>query len=172
MKKFIYLTVFAFCFAFTSQAQEKANYLDDGTFFTAMNNGSSIKVPIKLYILDDDINLILSSNAFKEWKEDLYSDSRNKGYIERWKNQEDIETYLMSIMYTADFAVKSKLKNENSFIPLNQEEGVGSIYVLDNLLYISIPFKAQNEYGNFIMSKAILEYSLDIHPSNAKCTIL
>jgi len=132
---------------------KKENYIKDNVFYTNLNSGVEASIPVKFKISSDFQNKILDNTIYKLWEKETYSNPKNAGYIEKWKNQSHLETYLMGITKMASECAKIDLKNGTSFSPIKDSEGFinsdeeGSIKV-------TFPFKAQNGYGNMIFAKA------------------
>ena len=135
-----------------SFSQEKENYIKDGFFYTKLESGVGEEILVKMSLSSDFLDKITTTEVFKKWKDETFSNPKNAGFIEKWKNQTDIETYLMSAVGMASFYAKWELKNRDSYTPVN---GKGFIYVNDkNEVNISFPIKGQNGYGNMIFATA------------------
>jgi hypothetical protein len=134
-------------------SQEKENYIKDGVFYTKMKSGVGEQIPVKFKFGSDFEKKILETEVYKIWEKDTYTNPENEKYVERWKKQTHLETYLMSATSMASFYAQLELKNKTSFTPISGSEGF--IYVNDKSeVNYSFPFKAQNGAGNMIFAKA------------------
>jgi hypothetical protein len=158
MKKLLLLPFFNLIALF-SFSQEKENYIKDNYFYTNIKSGIEENIPVKFKLGLDFQNKILENTIYKLWENETFSNPNNAGYIEKWKNQTHLETYLMGIADMAAFYAKLELKNGGSFTPLKDAEGF--IYSNDEgSINLTFPFKAQNGYGNMIFSKGYYIESL------------
>lgn len=139
-----------------SFGQEKTNYLKDGIFHTTFESGIGEK--IKMDFVIDSVNLvkIQETEIFKNWDSTTFSNPKNAVYIETCKSLSHVEMFLMGKTTMASFYAKFQLKNTNSYTPIN---GNPIIFCSSGKITIVFPMKAQNGYGNFILSKAF--YSLE-----------
>lgn len=135
-----------------SNGQEtNQNYIKDNVFYTIFKSGAGEEIPVKFSFGDDFLNKITETEVYKLWETETFNNPANSGYIERNKDKTHIELYLMGSTYMASFYSKMGLKNTNSYTPIN---GEGFIYINDKgEVNFSFPFKGQNGYGNFIISK-------------------
>jgi hypothetical protein len=151
MKQFL-MVLMVTLISLSGFSQEKQNYIQDGIFYTTLESGVGEQVPIKLSLSSDFLDRITTTEVFKKWKDETFSNPKNAAYIERWKNQTDVETYLMGSVGMASFYAKWELKNRDSYTPVN---GKGLVYINSkNEVCISFPIKGQNGYGNMIFATA------------------
>ncbi len=125
--------------------------LKNSVFYTTFQSGVGEKIPMEFSIDSSDVIKIQESEVFKNWDSVTFSNPQNAGYIEKWKSLSHIEMFLMSKTSMSSFYAKFQLKNSNSYTPIN---GISMIYCKDGKITIVFPMKAQNGYGNYIMSKA------------------
>lgn len=145
-------------FTFVSFAQ-KDNYIKENLFYTNFTSGVGEKIQVKFKFGSDFQTKVIENEIFKKWEVSTYTDSSNAGYVEKWKNQTHLETYLMGLTGMASFYAKLELKNGGSYSPIKDSEGF--IYINDKgSINVSFPFKAQNGLGNMIFAKAYYIESL------------
>ena len=136
---------------FVSFSQNE-NKITNNIFNTTLKSGIGEEIKLGFKISFDDIEKIQKTQVYKNWDSTTFNNPKNKDYVEKWKHLTHIETFLMSNTTMASFWVQIKCKNSNSYSPISGEGGF--IYVNDkNEIVISFPMKAQNDYGNFIISK-------------------
>lgn len=131
--------------------QGKTHYLKDDIFYTTFESGVGEKIKMEFNIDSNDIVKIQETELFKNWVNATFSNTENAEYIERWKSISHIEIFLMRTTSMASFYAQFELKNRNSYTPIN---GTSYIYCKDGEITVMFPMKAQNGYGNFIISKA------------------
>lgn len=131
----------------------KENYISDDVFFTKLESGVGEIVPVK-FKLSSDLSATISSNKiFQEWDSTTYSNPKNAKFVEKWKNQTHLETYLIGITKMAGEMAKIDLKNGTSFSPIADSQGFINI-MDDGSISVTLPFKAQNGNGNMVFAKA------------------
>lgn len=139
-------------------------YIQDEYFYAQGQNGNRGLIDAKFRLLSTPEELI-TTDAFKTWEYSTFvRDSIvNRGYIEKNKSKSHIETFLMGEVLSGYFYAELSCKNRVSFTPLNLNEGEGDIWYNKetNEIKIAIPFKAQNGYGNYIMSTGYLTIFID-----------
>jgi len=131
----------------------------DGKFNTEFETGFGVKVPMTFNVSGINLEKIKSSPEFKVWEEQTFSNPKNADYIEKNKNKTHIEMFLMSELTMSSFFTKFKLKNGNSYTPINGTSSL--VYVpKDGGINITFNFQAQNGYGNMIYSTSITTVKL------------
>ena len=131
--------------------------LKNDVFYTTFETGVGEKINMEFNVDLIVINKIQETENYKNWVKETFSNPANAGFIEKWKSLSHIEMYLMETTSIASFYARLELKNRNSYTPIN---GKSSIRCNDGKITIVFPMKAQNGYGNFIISQAfyILEW--------------
>lgn len=106
-----------------------------------------IEVPIKFAIRCETIAKILKSESYK-------NSSKDKNFLDNKISRDTLALHLMSIVNGAIFSARLKLKNRISMqIPEGQ---TGRIYWSEkDGLCISFAIRAQNGFGNMIISEVI-----------------
>ena len=148
--------ILAFCLI-TSLSYSQDYQIKDDYFTTTLKSGVGEIINVKFSISAETINLIKSHEAFKDWDSTTFSNPKNAGYIEKNKNHEHYETFLYSNINMTSIYAQMDLKNSQSYLPIEGSEGM--IYIIDDKINISFPFKAQNGYGNMIFMKAYYSMS-------------
>lgn len=149
-------TILCFSFIFFTSltfGQTKDNVIIDNYFYTTLESGVGEKVQLKFKLGSNAIDSIKGSQLFNIWESTTFSNPENKKWIERYKNMEHLNLFLMGECEMASFYAKLGLKNSSSYTLIPNSEGF--IYYNDkSQMVISFPFKGQNGYGNLIISKA------------------
>jgi hypothetical protein len=151
------LTTLSFC-VLTSLSYSQDYQIKDGYFTTTLKSGVGEIINVKFLISDETINLIQSNDCFKNWDSTNLSNPKNANYIEKHKSHPRYETFIFSNITMTSICAQMELKNRDSYLPIEGAEGM--IYIRDNKIHISFPFKAQNEYGNMIFMKVYYDMEL------------
>lgn len=78
-------------------------------------------------------------------------DLKIDGFIESGKDSlETLKSKLESMAYIGVYALSLEVNNRPSF----EFYGIGSVFVSGNKLTISIPYRAQNGYGNYVIAES------------------
>jgi len=126
-------------------------FTQDGKFKTEFQTGFGVKVPMTFNISETDLIKIKNSSEFKVWEEQTFSNPKNADYIEKNKNKTHIEMFLMGQITMSSFFTKFKLKNGDSYTPINGTSSL--VYVpKDGGINITFKLQAQNGYGNMVYS--------------------
>ncbi len=126
-----------------------------GIFNTIVTDGLEIEVPIKFSIRGETIAKILKSESYQ-------NTCKDKNFLDNKISKDTLALHLMSKVNGAIFSARLELKNRASMqIPEGQ---TGRIYWSENDgLCISFAIRAQNGFGNMIISEVI---------SNDRITVL
>jgi len=125
--------------------------LKNGIFYTTFQTGVGEEVPMKFHIDSADIVKIKKTKLYKDWDSTTFSDPENAEFIKKYKKLTHFEIFLMCETDVASYYARFELKNYNSYTPIN---GTSNIKCESEGITIVFPMKAQNDYGNFIISKA------------------
>ena len=132
--------------------------IKDNVFSIPLESGIGVEYNVNFLISNETIEAINSNEAFKHWDSVTFSNPKNANFIEVNKNHTHFETFLFSTLNMASFNATYDLKNPSSYTIIENSQGI--IYVKENKINFSFPFKAQNGYGTMIFMKAYytLEY--------------
>lgn len=147
------LTLTTFIFSVLTSLSYSQDYqIKDGYFTTTLKSGVGEMINVKFLISDETINKIQSHDCFKNWDSTNLNNPKNKEFIEKHKSHPRYETFIFSNITMTSIYAQMDLKNMDSYLPIEGSEGM--IYITDDKINISLPFKAQNGYGNMIFMKA------------------
>lgn len=135
---------------------------NDNIFITTHRNGTRSERKIKFAFRQENYDVIKESIALKEWEEQTFSNPKNAGFIERYKEWDKVILYVDRWISNTAACQMYKLNNSNSFDFVADSEG--SIYVnSDGEMIITFFFSAQNGYGNTITKQVANPVSLSGH---------
>jgi len=145
MKKVVLVLTLVFA-SFVSFSQQKEDSIKNDVFYTSFKSGAGEKIPVNFAFPKDFLEKLQKSEVYLLWKERVLSNPKNV-------DTPTVELYLKICTWTASFYAKLGLKNSTSYTPIANSEGF--IYINDKgEVNFSFPYKAQNGYGNMIISKA------------------
>jgi hypothetical protein len=127
--------------------------LRNNVFYNTLNSGIGEKISMEFSIDSTSIVQIQETEQYKSWINETYLSTTTSSieWRERFNEHSSLELYLMTRTGLASVNAKYKLKNPNSYTPIN---GDASVRCRDGKITIVFPMKGQNAYGNFIISKA------------------
>jgi len=156
MKKlFLLFTINVFIFAsLLAQTKPTEVYIKNGKFHTVFTNGLGVEIPVTFNIDDSTVFKLTQSDMFKQWDIETFSDTvANKEMIQFFNKNPHIEIFLYNQCLASQWMTTLYLKNKESFTPITESNGL-IFFTSGNELCITWSYKAQNEYGNMIFSKA------------------
>jgi hypothetical protein len=127
------------------------------TILCEVKNGVNEKIKIKLEV--DSLKLI-NSNYIKNHI--MYLDTAYNGKY-KTKNISALQ-YIKEAVEIGYFTIKLYCKNKTSFEPIPTGNKMYFGYANKNKLFITLNYKAQNGYGNYIISEKT--FVIDINSSN------
>ena len=152
MNKLIFTWALLASFFATAQVELKR---DSSLFYTTVSNGLGVEVPLKFSIAAGTLDSVLASASYQRTQADT---TFLREAAKRYHTTDTLALHLMSKVNSANYSVRSSLKNQASLqIPAQQ---VGLIFWAQPLLRskggfrISYTIQAQNGYGNMIFMEA------------------
>ena len=137
---------------------------------TTQETGAWVEKDMFFSLSSKDYDNIKNSELFIKWEEETFSNPANEGYINKHKDWDKVILYIRGQIMMSLFCAEAKLKNGKS---LDFIDGSKGIIFLDEKgeIKISYNFKAQNRFGNFIISQCIYSISLKDGEEETDCYI-
>ena len=152
-----------------------------------IKNGIDEKIPIEFKIYQSSIDEIKISNIFKYWNDTIYNDKDINDLqiqLNKWDAKKiipklnEVDQLLFTHIELASELIVKQLKNKESYIPLRGDIMYHKISKddvtydkdmdkdkVEELTY-TIYYKAQNGYGNMLMSKSYITMTLNTNGSS------
>ena len=137
---------------------------------TLQETGARVEKDMVFSLSSKNYDNIKNSELFIKWEERTFSNPANEGYINKHKDWDKVILYINSQIGISLLDAEMQLKNGNSLDFIDGSKGI--IYLNEEgEIRISYNFKAQNGYGNFIISQCIYSISLKDGEKKTDCYI-